>query len=67
MAADILGSEILIVARTDSEAATLLDSNIDPRDHPFILGCTTPGLASLNSVMTAAKNAGKSSDDASKR
>jgi len=35
MAADILGSNLIIVARTDAEAATLLDSNIDRRDHPF--------------------------------
>ena len=67
LAADILGSEILIVARTDSEAATLLDSNIDPRDHPFILGCTAPGLESLNSVMSAAKANGQNPDAASKR
>ncbi|EEY53375.1 isocitrate lyase [Phytophthora infestans T30-4] len=38
--ADILGSPLVIVARTDAEAATLLDNNIDPRDHPFIIGAT---------------------------
>jgi len=37
---DVMGTETLIVARTDAEAATLLDSNVDPRDHPFILGAT---------------------------
>jgi len=42
LACDILGTETIIVARTDAEAATLLDSNIDPRDHPFILGVTNP-------------------------
>ena len=35
MAADILGSNLVLVARTDAEAATLLDSNHDGRDHPF--------------------------------
>ena len=30
----------IIVARTDAEAATLLDSNNDSRDHAFILGAT---------------------------
>jgi isocitrate lyase len=35
---DILGASLLLVARTDSEAATLLDSNMDSRDHPFIVG-----------------------------
>jgi len=40
LAADILGTNTIIVARTDAESATLLDSNIDYRDHPFILGVT---------------------------
>lgn len=35
LAADILGSNLILVARTDAEAATLLDSNNDGRDHPF--------------------------------
>ena len=30
----------IIVARTDAEAASLLDGNADERDHPFILGST---------------------------
>jgi isocitrate lyase len=30
----------IIVARTDAEAATLLDNSGDERDHPFILGAT---------------------------
>jgi isocitrate lyase len=47
LAADILGANTVIVARTDAEAATLLDSNMDGRDHPFILGVTTPGMSSL--------------------
>ncbi|TDH73098.1 hypothetical protein CCR75_004727 [Bremia lactucae] len=38
--ADMMGSPLVIVARTDAEAATLLDNNIDARDHPFILGAT---------------------------
>lgn len=36
--ADILGTGLVIIARTDGQAATLLDSNVDVRDHPFILG-----------------------------
>ncbi|CAZ80833.1 unnamed protein product [Tuber melanosporum] len=40
--ADIMGVDLLSVARTDSEAATLITSTIDHRDHPFILGCTNP-------------------------
>merc|ERR1719515_262667 len=42
--ADILNSNLVIVARTDAEAATLIDSNIDPVDHPFIKGATVPGI-----------------------
>jgi isocitrate lyase len=38
---DVMGVENLVVARTDSEAATLLTTNIDERDHAFILGSTT--------------------------
>jgi isocitrate lyase len=44
LAADILGCNLVLVARTDAEAATLLDSNIDGRDHPFILGVTNPNV-----------------------
>jgi isocitrate lyase len=47
LACDILGCNLILVARTDAEASTLLDSNIDGRDHPFILGVTVPGLPSL--------------------
>ncbi|OZJ06218.1 Isocitrate lyase [Bifiguratus adelaidae] len=57
---DIMGVENLIVARTDSEAATLLTSNIDYRDHAFILGSTNPNLKEpLVGVMNAAEAAGK--------
>lgn len=36
--ADVSGSELVLISRTDAEAAQLIDSNIDRRDHPFILG-----------------------------
>lgn len=45
--ADILNCPLVIVARTDAEAATLLQSNIDPRDHAFIVGATIPDVESL--------------------
>mmetsp|Transcript_13328 Transcript_13328/g.32646 ORF Transcript_13328/g.32646 Transcript_13328/m.32646 type:complete len:541 (+) Transcript_13328:186-1808(+) len=45
--ADVMQSPLLIVARTDADAATLLDSNVDPRDHPFILGATKEGVETL--------------------
>ena len=34
----------IIVARTDAEAANLLDGRGDERDHPFILGATKTGI-----------------------
>jgi len=57
--ADILGSDLLAIARTDSEAATLITSTIDPRDHAYILGATNPALQPLNDLMLAAEQAGK--------
>ncbi|KAI8902037.1 isocitrate lyase [Globomyces pollinis-pini] len=56
---DIMGVENIIVARTDAEAATLLTSTIDPRDHPFIIGSTNPSIKPLSVVMAAATAAGK--------
>ena len=60
--ADIMGSDLLAVARTDSEAATLISSTIDHRDHSFILGSTNPALQPLNDLMVAAEASGKSGD-----
>lgn len=60
---DIMGVENLIISRTDSEAATLITSNIDDRDHSFILGCTNPSLPPLVKVMSDAEKAGKSGDE----
>jgi isocitrate lyase len=56
---DIMGTTNLVIARTDSEAATLISSNIDPRDHAFILGSTDPSLPPLVDVMLAAESQGK--------
>lgn len=50
--ADIMGSELLLVARTDAEAAKMLDGNIDYRDHPFILGTCNRELPSLNEALS---------------
>jgi isocitrate lyase len=60
---DIMGVSTVIIARTDAEAATLLDSNIDPRDHPFILGATVPGTLPLNELIHCARADGKSVDE----
>lgn len=37
---DLMGTENLIIARTDSESGKLLSSAIDVRDHEYILGVT---------------------------
>ena len=58
--ADIMGTDLVLVARTDSEAATLITSTIDPRDHAFVLGMTNPSLQPLNDLMVAAEQASKS-------
>ncbi|CAG8742219.1 6236_t:CDS:2, partial [Acaulospora morrowiae] len=56
---DIMGVENIVVARTDSEAATLITSNIDPRDHAFIIGVTNPKLDSLANSLNKAQEQGK--------
>jgi isocitrate lyase len=53
------GSNLLAIARTDAEAATLITTTIDPRDHAFIIGSTNPNLQPLNDLMIAAEAAGK--------
>ena len=56
--ADILGSDLLCVARTDSEAATLITSTIDHRDHYFVIGATNPEAGDLSSLMAEAEAKG---------
>merc|ERR1711920_563549 len=54
--ADVLNSPLVVVARTDAEAATMIDSNIDPIDHPHIKGATVPGVETLSEAMRAKKD-----------
>ena len=42
LAADVLDVPTLLIARTDAESATLLTSDIDPYDQPFLTGERTP-------------------------
>lgn len=56
---DIMNVTNIIVSRTDAEAATLITSNIDGRDHPFILGSTNPALPPLSVAMDEALASGK--------
>jgi isocitrate lyase len=42
LAADVAGVPTILVARTDALAATLLTSDVDERDRPFLTGERTP-------------------------
>ncbi|KAH8886386.1 isocitrate lyase and phosphorylmutase [Thozetella sp. PMI_491] len=44
---DVLGTENLVIARTDSESGRLINSTVDPRDHEFILGVADPAVEPL--------------------
>lgn len=52
--ADILGVETVLISRTDAEAATLIESNIDPRDHPFIAGTSNKAIGACDAYCDAA-------------
>ncbi|MEA2165538.1 MAG: isocitrate lyase [Thermoanaerobaculia bacterium] len=55
LAADVMGVPTLLVARTDANSATLLTSDIDERDHPFLTGERTPeGFFMIRSGVDAA-------------
>merc|ERR1712032_1399765 len=51
--ADVLNTPLVLVARTDAEAATMIDSNIDPIDHPHIKGVTVHGAETLYEAIRA--------------
>mmetsp|Transcript_12754 Transcript_12754/g.30014 ORF Transcript_12754/g.30014 Transcript_12754/m.30014 type:complete len:574 (-) Transcript_12754:255-1976(-) len=55
---DILGTDTLVVARTDAQAATLLDSNADAGDQWHILGTAKTALPSLTSYAQAKTGSG---------
>src|SRR5574337_361784 len=50
---DIMRVPGIIVARTDAEAANLIDSRADARDQPFILGTTNVELPTYKSCFLA--------------
>ncbi|GLT96777.1 hypothetical protein SLE2022_143770 [Rubroshorea leprosula] len=58
---DIMGVETVLVARTDAVAANLIQTNVDTRDHQFILGVTNPNLRGkpLATLLAEAMAAGK--------
>jgi isocitrate lyase len=42
LAADVLGVDTILIARTDALSATILANDIDPRDREFVAGERTP-------------------------
>jgi isocitrate lyase len=50
---DVMGVPGIIVARTDAEAANLIDGIGDERDQPFILGSTNPDLPAYRTCFLA--------------
>jgi isocitrate lyase len=50
---DIMRVPGIIVARTDAEAANLIDSNSDERDQPFLLGATNLDIPSYKGCFLA--------------
>jgi len=51
---DIMGVPGIVVARTDAEAANLVDGCSDERDQPFILGATTREVPPYRNTFLAA-------------
>lgn len=50
---DVMGVPGLIVARTDAEAASLLENISDERDQPFVLGATNMDVPSYKNAFLA--------------
>jgi isocitrate lyase len=50
---DVMRVPGIIVARTDAEAANLLDSRADERDQPFLLGATNVNIPSYKACFLA--------------
>ena len=55
LAADVCGVPTLLIARTDANSATLLTSDVDERDHPFLTGeRTSEGFFMIRNGVEAA-------------
>jgi isocitrate lyase len=55
LAADVMGVSTLIMARTDADSATLITSDVDPRDREFLTGeRTTEGFFRCRKGLPAA-------------
>jgi len=55
LAADVMGVPTLVIARTDANSATLLTSDVDERDQPFLTGeRTSEGFFTIQGGIDAA-------------
>ncbi|KAI1006951.1 2-methylisocitrate lyase [Podosphaera aphanis] len=59
---DLMGSENLVIARTDSESGKLISSAIDVRDHEFILGVSVEGLEPLAETLQVMEKRGANAE-----
>jgi isocitrate lyase len=50
---DVMGVPGIIVARTDAEAANLIDGRGDERDHPFLIGATNRDVPAYKACFLA--------------
>ena len=60
---DLMGSENLVIARTDSESGKLISSAIDVRDHEFILGVADPAIEPLAETIQAMELEGATGEE----
>src|SRR5512134_3475289 len=59
LAADVMGTPTILLARTDAEAADLVTADIDPNDQPFCTGeRTVEGFYRINSGIESAISRG---------
>ncbi|MBI3941224.1 MAG: isocitrate lyase [Acidobacteria bacterium] len=63
---DVMGLDTLLVARTDAEAAEWVTSNLDARDHPFILGATNFRAGGYHQAIQEARQRGASEGEVEK-
>ncbi|KAK0277995.1 mitochondrial 2-methylisocitrate lyase [Friedmanniomyces endolithicus] len=63
---DLMGTENLVIARTDSESGKLLSSAIDVRDHEYILGVTETEAEPLAEKLQMMEQSGATSADIDK-
>jgi len=60
---DVMGTENILIARTDSESGKLLSNSIDVRDHEFILGVAEEGIEPLAETLQAMELSGATGAD----